>query len=73
MPRPAATIGPTSTSPCGQEPACSPGQVIGESDKLGQEPLTEAITPAMVGTTMLDAAGVDTQALAELRVSREEG
>ena len=28
-----------------------PGRVIGESDRLGQEPMTEAVTPAMVGTT----------------------
>jgi hypothetical protein len=45
-----------------------PGRVIGESDSRGQEPLTEAITPAMVGTTILDALGIDSQARAELRV-----
>jgi uncharacterized protein (DUF1501 family) len=45
-----------------------PGRVIGESDRLGQEPLTEAITPTMVGTTILERAGFDAQARAELRV-----
>jgi hypothetical protein len=45
-----------------------PGAVIGESDRLGQEPLTEAITPAMVGTTILDRTGMDSQARAEMRV-----
>lgn len=45
-----------------------PGQVIGESDRLGQEPLTEAITPAMMGTTLLEAAGADAQARAEMGV-----
>jgi hypothetical protein len=45
-----------------------PGRVVGESDRLGQEPITEPITPAMVGTTMLELAGISTQARAELRV-----
>jgi hypothetical protein len=45
-----------------------PGRVIGESDKLGQDPLTEPITPTMVGTTMLELAGVTSQVRAELRV-----
>jgi uncharacterized protein (DUF1501 family) len=44
------------------------GRVIGESDKTGGDPLTEPVTPSMVGTTILDFAGVDTQARAELRV-----
>jgi hypothetical protein len=44
------------------------GRVVGESDKLGQEPITDAITPAMVGTTVLELAGVSTQARAELGV-----
>jgi uncharacterized protein (DUF1501 family) len=45
-----------------------PGRVIGESDRLGQEPLTEPITPLRVGTTILELAGVTAQARAELRV-----
>jgi len=45
-----------------------PGRVIGESDRLGQEPLTEPVTPAMVGTTILEALGIGSQARAELGV-----
>lgn len=44
------------------------GCVIGESDKLGEHPLTTPITPRMVGTTIAHLAGVDTQARAEMRV-----
>jgi hypothetical protein len=43
-------------------------RAIGESDKIGGDPLTEPITPTMVGTTILDFAGLDTQTRAELRV-----
>jgi uncharacterized protein (DUF1501 family) len=45
-----------------------PGRVIGESDGRGQAPITDAATPAMVGTTLLEAVGVDSQARAELQV-----
>ena len=45
-----------------------PGRVIGASDKLGEEPLTDPVTPLMVGTTILELAGVGTQARAELRI-----
>lgn len=45
-----------------------PGRVIGTSDKYAEDPLTTAITPRMVGTTICELAGVDTQARAELRV-----
>ncbi len=45
-----------------------PGRVVGESDGRGQAPITEAVTPAMVGTTLLEAVGVDSQARAELQV-----
>jgi uncharacterized protein (DUF1501 family) len=45
-----------------------PGRVIGESDRRGEEPLTEPVTPVMVGTTLLDAMGVGSQARAELGV-----
>src|SRR5262249_17523923 len=45
-----------------------PGRVVGESDRLGQDPLTEPVTPAMVGTTIVDAMGLSSQARAELGV-----
>jgi hypothetical protein len=48
-----------------------PGRVIGESDALGEHPLTDPITPAMVGTTLLELCGVNTQARAELQVLAE--
>ena len=44
------------------------GRVIGQSDKLGEHPITSPITPLMVGTTMAELAGMDTQARAELNV-----
>jgi hypothetical protein len=44
------------------------GAVIGDSDATGSAPLTEPFTPGMVGSTILELAGVDTQARAELRV-----
>jgi len=45
-----------------------PGRVIGESDRFGNDPLTEPITPAMVGTTILESMGIGSQARAELGV-----
>ncbi|MBL8794506.1 MAG: DUF1501 domain-containing protein [Planctomycetia bacterium] len=45
-----------------------PGKVIGESDRTGSEPITEPITPAMIGTTMLELSGVTSQQRAEFRV-----
>ena len=45
-----------------------PGRAIGESDPHGNEPLTQPITPAMVGATMLELSGVRAQQRAELRV-----
>ncbi len=45
-----------------------PGRVIGESDPRGEHPATEPITPAMVGTTMLELAGVSSAARAQLNV-----
>jgi hypothetical protein len=44
------------------------GRVIGESDRTGSEPITERITPAMVGTTILETAGLDAQARVEMGV-----
>jgi len=46
----------------------TPGRVIGESDRLGEHPLTEPISPKMVGTTIAELAGIDTQARAEMNV-----
>ncbi len=45
-----------------------PGRAIGESDARGEYPLTTPITPEMVGTTILELAGVGTQQRAEYRV-----
>ena len=44
------------------------GRVIGVSDTVGGEPVTEPITPAMMGTTILELAGMSAQARAEMRV-----
>ncbi|QDU36352.1 hypothetical protein Mal4_06370 [Maioricimonas rarisocia] len=35
------------------------GRVIGESDKLAQDPVTSPITPLMAGTTICELAGLD--------------
>lgn len=45
-----------------------PGRVIGSSDKLGEHPLGDVISPLMVGTTIAQLAGIDTQARAEMNV-----
>ena len=45
-----------------------PGRVIGESDPRGEYPVTQPITPAMVGTTMLELTGINNAARAELKV-----
>jgi uncharacterized protein (DUF1501 family) len=44
------------------------GTAVGDSDATGSAPLTEPFTPGMVGATILELAGMDTQARAELRV-----
>lgn len=44
------------------------GRVIGASDKYAEDPITEPISPLMVGTTISELAGLDTQVRAELRV-----
>jgi hypothetical protein len=41
---------------------------VGESDRRGEFPATEPVTPAMVGTTMLELAGVNSEARARLQV-----
>jgi uncharacterized protein (DUF1501 family) len=45
-----------------------PGRTIGRSDKLGEDPVTTPITPLMVGTTIAELAGVNTQSRAEMKV-----
>ncbi|HTI50023.1 MAG TPA: DUF1501 domain-containing protein, partial [Planctomycetaceae bacterium] len=45
-----------------------PGRVIGTSDKLGERPRGTPIPPLMVGTTIAELAGLDTQARTELNV-----
>jgi hypothetical protein len=45
-----------------------PGRVIGASDRLGEHPAGEPVSPLMVGTTIAHLAGIDTQARAELNV-----
>ncbi len=45
------------------------GRTLGESDRLGASPRTgPVVTPLMVGTTIAELAGVDSQARAALRV-----
>ena len=44
------------------------GGVIGATDRNGSEPVTDPVTPLMVGTTIAEAMGLDSQARAELRV-----
>lgn len=48
-----------------------PGRVIGMSDARGEHPISDPVTPLMVGTTIAELAGVDTQARAEMRVLQE--
>ena len=50
-----------------------PGRVIGESDPNGEHPATDPITPAMVGTTILELAGATSATRAELQVLQDGG
>jgi uncharacterized protein (DUF1501 family) len=45
-----------------------PGRVIGESDAVGEHPVTRKITPLMAGTTIAELAGIHAQERAELKV-----
>jgi hypothetical protein len=45
-----------------------PDRVIGTSDRLGEAPRGQPVTPLMVGTTIAELAGLDTQARTELNV-----
>jgi uncharacterized protein (DUF1501 family) len=47
------------------------GRVLGTSDRRGEEPRGDPVTPLMVGTTIVELAGVDAQARAELGVLSE--
>ena len=47
-----------------------PGRTIGESDARGENPVTDPITPAMVGTTMLEQSGISSATRAELARAR---
>jgi uncharacterized protein (DUF1501 family) len=44
------------------------GRVIGASDAQARDPVTNPITPVMVGATIAEFAGMDTQARAEMNV-----
>lgn len=45
-----------------------PGRVIGASDRWGEDPVTDPITPLMVGTTIAELTGVNAQVRAEMNV-----
>jgi hypothetical protein len=45
-----------------------PGRAVGESDPRGEHPATEPVTPAMVGATLLELAGVSSAARSQLKV-----
>jgi uncharacterized protein (DUF1501 family) len=47
------------------------GRTIGESDARGEHPVSDPITPAMVGTTILELAGINSATRAELRILPE--
>ncbi len=44
------------------------GRVVGESDARGEHPASDPVTPAMVGATILDRAGIGSPERAELQV-----
>lgn len=44
------------------------GRVVGETDKQAGNPITTPITPLMMGTTIAELAGVNTEARAEMGV-----
>ncbi|MBQ18626.1 MAG: hypothetical protein CMJ65_16045 [Planctomycetaceae bacterium] len=48
-----------------------PGRVIGQSDKNGELPATDPVTPAMVGSTMLELAGVTSATRVQLQVLQD--
>jgi hypothetical protein len=44
------------------------GRIVGATDRIGADPVTEPITALMIGTTIVDLAGIDSQARAQLKV-----
>ena len=44
------------------------GKIIGKTDRIGGEPITSPVSPLMVGTTIAEAMGIDSEARAKLRV-----
>ena len=44
------------------------GRVIGKTDRIGAEPVTTPITPLMVGTSIAESMGIDSEARAKMRV-----
>jgi hypothetical protein len=46
----------------------TPGRVIGASSRLGEDPVTDPVTPLMVGTTIAELAGIDAATRASMRV-----
>ena len=63
-----ATTGISVISRSGPAAGVQPGRTIGESDARGEHPVSDPITPAMVGTTILELAGINSATRAELRV-----
>ena len=47
------------------------GQVVGMSDKRAEHPITEPLTPAMAGTTILEKMGVTGRQRAEMNVLQD--
>jgi uncharacterized protein (DUF1501 family) len=45
-----------------------PGRIVGATNAIGGEPITRQITAKMVGTTIVDRLGIDSQARAEMGV-----
>lgn len=44
------------------------GRCIGKTDRIGADPITTPVTPLMVGTTIAEAVGLDSEARAKMRV-----
>jgi len=47
------------------------GQVIGMSDKRAEHPITDPLTPAMMGVTILEKMGISSRERAELKVLQD--
>jgi hypothetical protein len=59
---------PQCYSTCWAGAGIQSGRVVGGSDNRGYAPLSDPVTPEMVGTTILEQAGIDTAQRAELRI-----